>query len=131
MEETLSKRLALIVGEDHAERGKYCGMGTNNMLEIWMGMGEIILWFAAMGNAAMDSTNVEEMSSNHPIGNIACAIMEWIGIIMFMIGALFCLFEIVMVFLEERCCRREMIKKLRRTNLDQTRRKIAPLTRIL
>ena len=48
---------ALVVGEDHAERGKHCGLGTNKMLEIWMALGEIMLWSAAMGNAAMGGAN--------------------------------------------------------------------------
>ena len=118
---------ALVVGEDHAERGKYCGVGTNNMLEIWMALGEIMLWSAAMGNAAMGGANarsdeaaLEAMSNHHPVGNVVCAILEWIGIIMFLMGAMFCFYEVLMVFVEERC------RKTKKKTKESTKVAVVP-----
>eukprot|EP00949_MAST-11_sp_MAST-11-sp1_P003803 g3803.t1 len=85
------------------------------MLEIWMATGEIMFWSAALGNAAMGGANVEinqttlqAMSNDHPIGNIVCAILEWIGIFMFLLGAIFCFYEGAMVLVEERCRKKNM-----------------------
>ena len=92
---------ALEVGEDHAERGKFWGVGTNNVLEIWMALGEIVLWTATLCNSAMGVTNearVEEMATSHPFGNAICSILEWMGIIIFLMGAFFCLVEGLVVF---------------------------------
>merc|ERR1711871_432864 len=83
----------LLYGEDCGEHGRCGGLGTNNALEIILIISELLLWVAALGNSAMgaDGAMNEQdvlavMASEYPVGNIFCAALEWVGILMFLCG---------------------------------------------
>jgi len=110
--------LELLYGEDCGERGKYCGLGTNNALELLMVVSELLLWVAALGNDAMgaDGTVNEKdalavMASEYPVGNVFCAALEWVGIVMFLCGVLYCFREMTVAFVKDYCVKKKKARQ--------------------
>ena len=116
--------LELLYGEDCGERGKYYGLGTNNALEIFMVISELLLWVAALGNDAMGASSTANeqdalamMASEYPTGNAICAALEWLGIVMFVCCVLYCFREMTDAFLKDHCVKKKKKKKKKRTKI--------------